>query len=243
MEHVAIAPGNIHVPHNWTFANAAARTAQVITDAALLQCLALQSDDGTYWRLTAVSPAQWAPMFTDTFTAGEKAKLAGVAAGATANSSDDTLLSRANHTGTQSIATVSGLQTALDAALDRANHTGTQAIATVSGLQAALDARPVAAVAADAAASFNIGTTHANQIIPVNASAAVVATIQPDSAVTLSVGTSVTLVRKGTGGVSFAAGAGVTARTSRSLAAYAQNSTIVATKLAANDWVVAGELL
>ena len=45
---------------------------------------------------------------------GEKTKLAGIAAGATANQTDAYLLSRANHTGTQAIATVTGLQTALD---------------------------------------------------------------------------------------------------------------------------------
>lgn len=43
------------------------------------------------------------------------AKLAGIAAGATANSADADLLARANHTGEQAIATVTGLQTALDA--------------------------------------------------------------------------------------------------------------------------------
>lgn len=42
-------------------------------------------------------------------------KLAGIATGATANSSDAVLLARANHTGTQAISTVTGLQAALDA--------------------------------------------------------------------------------------------------------------------------------
>ena len=47
-------------------------------------------------------------------SAADKAKLGGIAAGATANSSDATLLDRANHTGTQAIATIAGLQSALD---------------------------------------------------------------------------------------------------------------------------------
>ena len=47
-------------------------------------------------------------------SAADKTKLDGVATGATANSSDATLLARANHTGTQAISTVTGLQTALD---------------------------------------------------------------------------------------------------------------------------------
>lgn len=52
---------------------------------------------------------------TASFTTADETKLDGIATGATANSSDATLLARANHTGTQAISTVSGLQTALDA--------------------------------------------------------------------------------------------------------------------------------
>ncbi len=48
-----------------------------------------------------------------------KSKLDGIATGATANSSDAALLSRANHTGTQAIGTVSGLQDALDGKMPR----------------------------------------------------------------------------------------------------------------------------
>jgi len=51
---------------------------------------------------------------TAAFTTVQETKLAGIATGATANSSDATLLNRANHTGSQDISTVTGLQTALD---------------------------------------------------------------------------------------------------------------------------------
>lgn len=51
-------------------------------------------------------------------TATDKTKLDGVASGATANQSDAYLLDRTNHTGTQAISTVSGLQTELDNKLD-----------------------------------------------------------------------------------------------------------------------------
>lgn len=44
---------------------------------------------------------------TNDYTTAEKNKLAGIAAGATANSTDATLLARANHTGTQPAATIS----------------------------------------------------------------------------------------------------------------------------------------
>ena len=65
-------------------------------------------------------------------TAAERTKLAGIATGATMNQTDTYLRSRTNHTGTQLISTVSGLQTALDArpvsdAIDNIWH-GTQAM-------------------------------------------------------------------------------------------------------------------
>ncbi len=44
---------------------------------------------------------------TEDYTSTEKSKLAGVATGATANSSDATLLARANHTGSQLASTIS----------------------------------------------------------------------------------------------------------------------------------------
>lgn len=51
------------------------------------------------------------------FSAAERTKLSGIASGATANSTDATLLNRTNHTGTQAVSTVTGLQTALDGKL------------------------------------------------------------------------------------------------------------------------------
>ncbi|MDI9934696.1 hypothetical protein QM806_04405 [Rhodococcus sp. IEGM 1351] len=54
---------------------------------------------------------------TEDYSTAEKTKLAGIATGATANDSDANLKSRANHTGSQAISTVTGLQTALDGKL------------------------------------------------------------------------------------------------------------------------------
>ncbi|WP_017999934.1 hypothetical protein [Paracoccus sp. N5] len=56
----------------------------------------------------------------ESYTTAEKAKLAGIAAGATVNATDAALRDRASHTGTQAIATVTGLQAALDAKLEGA---------------------------------------------------------------------------------------------------------------------------
>jgi hypothetical protein len=94
--------------------------------------------------------------------ATERTKLTGIATGATANSSDATLLARANHTGTQTADTITdgttnkaytatektklaGIATAATAnssdatLLARANHTGTQAVSTVITLPERLD--------------------------------------------------------------------------------------------------------
>ena len=59
MEHVAIPAGEIHQPHNWEFADAAERDAEVITDTTLVGRIALVLDDGSFWRLESADPAVW----------------------------------------------------------------------------------------------------------------------------------------------------------------------------------------
>lgn len=99
----------------------------------------------------------------------DKTKLNGIATGATANSSDATLLARANHTGTQSLDTTSDSATRLamtaaertkltgiatgatanatDAQLrDRSTHTGTQTASTISDFSEAVDDRVAALI-------------------------------------------------------------------------------------------------
>lgn len=66
-------------------------------------------------------------------TGTDKAKLDGIAAGATANSSDATLLARANHTGTQVIATI---QAAATARIFGRNTAGAGAGEELTGTQA-----------------------------------------------------------------------------------------------------------
>jgi hypothetical protein len=75
------------------------------------------SGGGTLWTLdpTAASLVNKQPLSTvltnttASYTTAEQTKLAGIAAGATVNSADATLLARANHTGTQAAATITGL--------------------------------------------------------------------------------------------------------------------------------------
>lgn len=70
------------------------------------------------------------------FTAAMLTKLNGIATAATANSSDATLLNRANHTGAQAESTVTNLVTDL---AGKAFSTHTHVISDVTGLQTALD--------------------------------------------------------------------------------------------------------
>lgn len=68
-------------------------------------------------------------------SSADKTKLDGIATGATANSTDAFLLNRSNHTGAQPISTVTGLQTALDtkAPIDSPTFTGTVTLPVTSG--------------------------------------------------------------------------------------------------------------
>jgi hypothetical protein len=77
------------------------------------------------------------------FLATERTKLAGIATGATANSSDATLLARANHTGTQAASTISDFSTAADARVAAAVGVTVQGLdtdlTTIAGLTATTD--------------------------------------------------------------------------------------------------------
>lgn len=92
---------------------------------------------------------------TNDYTTTEKTKLSGIAIGATANSSDATLLNRANHTGTQLAATISNFAAAtLSVALSGLSlATGTAVVATDSILVAIGKLQAQATAAATAAAT------------------------------------------------------------------------------------------
>ena len=59
MEHVVIGLGEIHRPHNWEWADATARAAEVVTDTTLINCFGLQLSDNSLGRLSAAAPAVW----------------------------------------------------------------------------------------------------------------------------------------------------------------------------------------
>jgi len=70
---------------------------------------------------------------TASFTTADETKLDGIAAGATANSSDATLLARANHTGTQLANTISDFNSATRAQVEAELVAGTNITITPSG--------------------------------------------------------------------------------------------------------------
>ena len=70
------------------------------------------------------------------FTAADDTKLAGIATGATANSTNATLLAKANHTGTQAISTIIGLQTSLDGKQASGDYATNTALTTGLGEKA-----------------------------------------------------------------------------------------------------------
>lgn len=83
----------------------------------------------------------------------DKVKLEGIASNATANSSDATLVNRANHTGTQAISTINSLQTVLDSKASTAIAT-----TTVNGLLDFNDKVKLNSVAANATANSSDAT-------------------------------------------------------------------------------------
>lgn len=78
-------------------------------------CVELRVTAGTL--NNKVEKVEGKSLSTEDFTTDEKTKLGGIASGATANSSDAFLKNRANHTGTQTIQTIEGLDSALETKL------------------------------------------------------------------------------------------------------------------------------
>jgi hypothetical protein len=92
------------------------KLSQLTASAALTGAeLVYVVQSGVQRRTTAAAIGATTPVATTTEagleSAADKAKLDGVAAGATVNSPDATLLARANHTGTQAAGTITGLAT------------------------------------------------------------------------------------------------------------------------------------
>jgi hypothetical protein len=103
---------NISGLGNATAGSGNASLTQVITDGDTSHA---PSGDAVYDALfTKVDKSGSKVLSDENYTTAEKTKLAGIEAGATANSSDATLFNRSNHTGSQPISTITNLQTTLD---------------------------------------------------------------------------------------------------------------------------------
>lgn len=130
---------------------------------------------------TKVDKVDGKGLSTNDYTTAEQTKLSGIATGATANSTDAFLLSRANHTGTQAISTVTNLQSSLDAKAPLASPalTGTPTAPTAAAgtntTQLATTAFVASAVTA--AGATNLSATPAASTVTVNSSTGTAATL------------------------------------------------------------------
>jgi len=80
-----------------------------LTSTVAAASVTINSDSGTDATISAATTTD-----AGVLSAADKTKLNGVTTGATANQTDANLLNRSNHTGAQAVATITGLQTALD---------------------------------------------------------------------------------------------------------------------------------
>ena len=78
MEHIEIPAGERHPPHNWSFANEAARLAATV-DAEGVDCVALQRDTHDYWRLVSVGPPVWQRINAGAASGGKRELIASAA--------------------------------------------------------------------------------------------------------------------------------------------------------------------
>ncbi len=106
------------------------------------------STSGEYW--LNVSSAWTGPFLS--FTSAERSKLAGIATGATANSTDAQLRDRSTHTGSQATSTITGLDTAL-AGFAVSGHSHSNASGSTAGFMSIVDFTKLAGIATGATAN------------------------------------------------------------------------------------------
>jgi hypothetical protein len=199
------------------------------------------------------------------YPASDKTKLAGIASGATVNSTDAQLRDRSTHTGTQSADTITdgttnktfsaaedtklaGIATGAtvnssDATLlARANHTGTQAISTVTGLQAALDLKDNLLRTINTYSGTSLTAVAGDNGAYVRCTGSnPTYTIPPNSSVAFPVGTQIDGI--GVTAMTIVAGAGVTINKARTLVTLGAKSGWTAIKVATDEWDVHGDFV
>lgn len=184
-------------------------------------------------------------------SAADKTKLDGVAVGATQNSSDAVLLSRANHTGTQTASTISDFNSAARAQVEAELVAGTNVTITPSGsgatrqlTVAAASGASLAQVVAFAGAAKTLALTDINTVIDCTSSSAVTITIPPQSSVTWTADAEIHVRRSGAGVVSIAVGAGVTIPPlAAPIALSGQGAMVTLKRRSADVWAVVGSVV
>lgn len=105
-QHKKLTEGKIHVPNQFVYGDEASRIGAAISNPDEINKIALQLDNGSYWRLISVNPAVWGPVNTTPLP----------------------------HT--QNISTINGLDAALrnEAGQIKANYTGLQLVGFTAGV-------------------------------------------------------------------------------------------------------------
>lgn len=102
---------------------------------------------------------------------------------------------------------------------------------------------PIPAITSTALTSYTPALTDANDCVRFTASTAVAVTAPADSAVAFAVGTQLLLLQSGTGQLTVSAGAGATLQSSGGKTkSAAQHSILTLLKIAANTWVLGGDI-
>lgn len=191
-------------------------------------------------------------------TGAERTKIAGVATGATANSTDAQLRNRATHTGTQAASTISGLATIATSGSAADLSTGTVPTARLASgtadnttfhrgdgvwaVPSGGGSQTTVTQATQTGTGYTLVIGDAGTLVEMNNAAANTVTVPPNSSVAFPVGTFISIRQYGAGLTTIAAGSGVTIRsygTGLKLAGQYAEATL--TKRGTNEWILSGE--
>lgn len=195
-------------------------------------------------------------------TSAERTKLSAIAAGATANATDAQLRDRATHTGAQAISTITGLQTALDgkaATLGADDNYVTDAektkLSELSGTNTGdQDLSGYALLTAPgllgryAGVNAQTGTTYTpvlsdeGKLVTLTNAAAITVTLPQDLDLDFPIGARTDYAVLGAGMATYVAGTGATVNVADTAVSRKTNSSMTTVKIAANTWLVVGDL-
>lgn len=182
-------------------------------------------------------------------TGADRVKLDGVATGATANSSDATLLNRANHTGTQAASTISDFASSTRAQVEAELVAGANVTITPSGSGATRQLTIAAAGGGGAlptvraiTADETLGLAHINTFGVNSTTSNYTSTIPAQSSVAWTADAEIHFLPSNTGNIVVTAGAGVSLNgvVASSVTLSTQNGAASIKRLAADSWWIGG---